>query len=335
MSGQMSGTSFAKSLSDAEARAKCWGVIDPFPDIPPALLNSADISDYIRVTGMIYPFHEEDLEGATYIVRLRGMCIYYEENEPGKQPMKHIFSVGKDGPDMPHAIENYSKYNIENKLVLKPNSITFLTLEPVFQVPSYMAFRFNLKISHVYKGLLLGTGPIIDPGFKGRLSIPLHNLTGNEYVFLEGEEIISLEVTKMSPIQSYPIRVKNRLGSYIPMKIPPYRQVDEYIARALKKTNANGIVSSVTSTTNEAIAKVDNSVAEMQKFKNIGVFTILGVAIAIFTLIVNLLMPSYQLVQSVADTQASYEHRIEELESQLTELEKQMEILKGGAGDLG
>ncbi len=30
--------------------------------------------------------------------------------------------------------------------------------------------------SIVYKGLLLGTGPIVDPGFVGKLYIPLHKL---------------------------------------------------------------------------------------------------------------------------------------------------------------
>ena len=32
--------------------------VDPFPDIPPALLNSADIHSYVKTTGMIFPFDE-------------------------------------------------------------------------------------------------------------------------------------------------------------------------------------------------------------------------------------------------------------------------------------
>ena len=47
----------ATNREDAKARylqALDW---DPFPEIPDALLNSADICDYVRVTGMIHPFN--------------------------------------------------------------------------------------------------------------------------------------------------------------------------------------------------------------------------------------------------------------------------------------
>lgn len=30
-----------------------------------------------------------------------------------------------------------------------------------------MVLRFNLSVSNAYKGVLLGTGPIVDPGFEG------------------------------------------------------------------------------------------------------------------------------------------------------------------------
>ena len=67
--------------------------------------------------------------------------------------------------------------NLKEKLDgfdLAPNSIAFVALEPCFRIPEYMALRFNLKIKHIYKGLLLGTGPLVDPGFSGKLFIPLH-----------------------------------------------------------------------------------------------------------------------------------------------------------------
>src|SRR5256885_14069412 len=68
----------------------------------------------------------------------------------------------------------------------------------MFRFPDYIAARFNLKIPNVYRGLLLGTGPLVDPGWSGRLSFPLHNLTTNDYEFPGGEEIIWMEFTKLS-----------------------------------------------------------------------------------------------------------------------------------------
>jgi hypothetical protein len=43
----------------------------------------------------------------------------------------------------------------------------------------------------------------VDPGWSGRLSIPLHNLTTNDYEFVGGEELIWMEFTKLSENQRW------------------------------------------------------------------------------------------------------------------------------------
>ena len=65
-------------------------------------------------------------------------------------------------------------------------------------MPLYIAVRFNLRITHVHRGLLLGTGPLVDPGFHGKLLIPLHNLTSDEYTIRGDEGLIWMEFTKTS-----------------------------------------------------------------------------------------------------------------------------------------
>jgi hypothetical protein len=81
---------------------------------------------------------------------------------------------------------------------LRANSITFAQIQPRFQLPSYIALRFNLRIKHVHRGLLLGTGPLVDPGFSGRLLVPLHNLTSQDYKIESDESLIWIEFTKTS-----------------------------------------------------------------------------------------------------------------------------------------
>jgi len=46
---------------DAKLRANRFKDEDPFPSIPRALLSSAEIYDYARVTGMLFPFYAESL----------------------------------------------------------------------------------------------------------------------------------------------------------------------------------------------------------------------------------------------------------------------------------
>lgn len=362
MSDHMEAGQFFPSFKEAAEAYNLWKGTDPFPQIPPALLNSADIREYVRRIGMIYPFHEDDLLGATYTVRLNGMCVYYEEKN-GEEPTKRIFCVGEDTPDLPHARENRKKMEIRDKLILEPNSITFVTLEPVFQVPDYIALRFNLKIPHVYKGLLLGTGPIIDPGFRGRLSLPLHNLTSNRYVFDCQEPIISLEVTKMSPNHQWDcFHAEARGGAYKENIIKPYRQVDSYIAKALKGTEHTSIVSSVIAATDDAkkhahnaerrVEQAENQLAErtetlerkaeerakaaenkveelQQTIKNYTIAGALGILISVMAVVAAIVMPTYQLVKATADTQAEYAVQIQELEQEVARLKS---LLRSGGG---
>lgn len=315
---------YSSSFSEAQNSYQVWKSLDPYPDIPPALLNSADIKDYVRVTGMIYPFHEEDIKGATYSVRLKGLCVHFVEDQEGNvEPT--TFRVGEDALDLPNAVKNEKRYEAREKLVLKPNSITYVTLEPVFQVPEYLVFRFNLKIPHVYKGLLLGTGPIIDPGFQGRLSLPLHNLTSNEYVLDLNDEVISLEVTKMSPIRQWQVcRVRDRWAIHTPTEIPGHRQVDEYIRSALRGNSKKHVVSSITTATGEARRIAENARNDVGKLtatlRNTAVVGALAIVVAVATLVVNLLVPTYQLVESVRGTQTGYEGRLNDLQDEIEDL---------------
>jgi deoxycytidine triphosphate deaminase len=162
-----------KSLEDRYAEFKEY---DPFPSIPDSLLNSHDIVRYVFTTGMIDPFIPENLEGAVYKCNFSGYYKYWDD--------KHMPQEG-----------NLDK---SGELLLRHNSISFLEIEPTFQIPSYIVLRFNLKVQHVYKGLLLGTGPIVDPGFVGKLYIPLHNLTSNDYIIKKDALLICVEFTKLS-----------------------------------------------------------------------------------------------------------------------------------------
>lgn len=167
---------YAKNENEAIERFLEYRSLDPFPEIKPALLNSADICTYVAATGMIYPFDPENLKPASYALRLLGNYVFWDENGEKK--------TGR--------IEEGESFT------LKSDSIAFVSLEPLLQLPDYIAARFNLKIDNVYRGLLLGTGPLVDPGFIGRLSFPLHNLTSNDYIFTGGERLAWMEFTKLS-----------------------------------------------------------------------------------------------------------------------------------------
>lgn len=185
---------FRLSDADAEARFAQFRNRDPFPSIPPALLNSADLLDYLETVGLLSPYeitaskHDDWLKPASCAVGCTGEVRRYDVNpntgDVSDEPVKYEVAVGQ-------------------RLVLTPNSITFLHLGTTFRIPNYIAARFNLAIREIHRGILVGTGPLVDPGFVGRLFIPLHNLTSNEYSVEFGEPLVWVEFTKLSPNRAW------------------------------------------------------------------------------------------------------------------------------------
>jgi deoxycytidine triphosphate deaminase len=165
---------FPADDADARDRAAQWASVDPFPSVPNSLLSSAEVHDYARVTGMLNPFFPEGLKSASYETHIGGAAIWWDQ-----RGNRHEQKVHRGGP-----------------CKLLPNSITFVQIEPMFRLPNYIAVRFNLRITHVHRGLLLGTGPLVDPGFHGHLLVPLHNLTSSEYNIDTNEALIWIEFTK-------------------------------------------------------------------------------------------------------------------------------------------
>ncbi len=164
--------------SGADDRAQARRDDDPFDTLPPALLSSEHIQAYVKQTAMLHPFHPDSgrLKPASYEVRPGKYLIFWDEH--GRKVTDQI-SPGRT-------------------YTLHANSITFLQIESRISLPNYIAARFNLRITHVHRGLLLGTGPLIDPGFHGDLLIPVHNLTSDDYEISSDEGLIWIEFTKTS-----------------------------------------------------------------------------------------------------------------------------------------
>jgi deoxycytidine triphosphate deaminase len=162
---------------ELERRAAFFKSADPFEDIPPALLSSEHICDYVRVTGMIHPFYplKSRLKAASYQVRAKRYVRWKDDGE------KHVEEVR---PGSIHA--------------LPPNSITFVQLESAIRLPDYIAMRLHLDGALAQRGLLLGPGPFIEPAAGGDLLVPLHNLTSQSYSLNAEDGVVWIEFAKTS-----------------------------------------------------------------------------------------------------------------------------------------
>ena len=342
-------------LPKAEDRFKKYKYFDPYPNIPSALLNSADILAYVKKTGIISPFYEEDLKGASYEVSIKGKVIYYVKKENSSKKLLESSS------DFESKEINLLKEN--DYFDLEPNHIAFVTLEPIFRIPYYMILRFNLKIKHIYKGLLLGTGPMVDPGFQGKLSIPLHNFTSNKYRFYYNDKLISMEFTKMSPFnfedkkdikpghdekyieKDFPniSNLSNNVVNCDDVNNPINNSVKKYIAHALKDDRLSHIVSSIPNAIAEAKNDAKLAKEASEKIKGdadlITKVNILA-AIAIFiscigtfiALVINTNSRFDNLKNDYSNLNIQYEkifieqsEKIKELEDQISKLKESMQ----------
>jgi deoxycytidine triphosphate deaminase len=217
---------FAKSPAEATQRYEQWKTADPFPRIAPALLNSADLLDYVAAVGMLEPYAIPENDTSTWVksascaLPCSGEFVRYESPTVG--------------PSEPRMIEG----PVEKKqgLQLPRNSITYLLLGTTFRLPNYIAARFNLTIREIHRGILVGTGPLVDPGFEGRLLIPLHNLTNNPYRIDLGEPLVWVEFTKLSFNESWRSgQSLERHADFVPFprrKIDKRKTAEDYLEHA-------------------------------------------------------------------------------------------------------
>lgn len=304
---------FASTEKEALRRYEAHKRLDPFPDIPATLLSSAHIQAYIAKTGMVFPYspaddpEKERITSASLIMTIGPEVLYWE-------PQKNIFS-DKDKQ------RYYSDLNKNAAITLRPNSITFLRPAERFNIPDYIAARFNLRIRHVHRGLLLGTGPLMDPGYKGFPMIPVHNLTENEYVLRVGDEFINVEFTKISNINlmgkdldtSHNFKyIKNR-GRTLDYSFT------EYIDKNVPQRKVKSSLSSVIHAAQKAF----------ERQKTILKWSIVAAFIAIAALIYG----GYKLTISATDTINAARNRIgqqQELETKVEDLHESLLKLQEG-----
>ncbi len=280
---------FARNDPEAEERARQYRDFDPFQAIDPALLSSAEIEDYVRVTGMVHPFYKDELKSATYGAPICGAHIMY----------------------LPDGKIDTQTLDRSSVCRLPPNSISFVEIEPTFRLPHYMALRFNLAITHVHRGLLLGTGPLIDPGFWGRILIPLHNLTDSEYVILESDNLVWIEFTKTTygrnrrPLvdsaervavpTTFPERKRNKLPEWYLNKAGHGQPIRSAIPKAIIESR---------DAANKAASSAEQLKDRFQLATVIGTLALAGTLFAIFEQTHSLVQDAHGLQLSIRATLA-------------------------------
>ncbi len=290
---------FPPNDKDAEKRFLERESTDPFTDIPSGLLNSSDLVDYIKQTGMVFPFdHEKDVKSASISCKIGDRYHYWDEEEKLRTiPLEK-----------------------EEFFTLPANSIAFVETAETFRLPEYIAVRFNLHITLVHRGLLLGTGPLVDPGFAGRLLVPIHNLTNNEYSFKQGGDFIWAEFTKLTPHFKWDGGATEKRSDQPKLAPFPvekrYRDAIDYFKKAQHDgANAHSSIrSSIPSAVKDATDKANEAITYIKWARRIAYVAGIAGAFGIYFGIYSIIQANLDLVGSVKDDVTNLREQIFELE---------------------
>jgi deoxycytidine triphosphate deaminase len=127
-----------------------------------------------------------------------GLLISEGYDERNLRPASYTLRVGDDFVDSDGNLHRLTEEN--DSFVFQKNSIIFVTTREKLTLPYYIVARFNIRVNWVYDGVLLGTGPQVDPGFSGFLSCPLYNLTNVDLTIKRGQDFATIDFEKTTTL---------------------------------------------------------------------------------------------------------------------------------------
>ena len=286
---------------------EAWSV-DPSPNVTGVLLSNM-IEKYIGDVNLIENYDlEECLKPASYDFRLDKECIVNGEE----------VTLGEEGGE-------------EGYLKIPPNGIAWVSTYEIVNIPRYLIARFNLRIKWVYKGILLGTGPQVDPGYQGQLHCPLYNLTEKpiriKYLerfatidfikttdYVEGVKEISTGVRDRKTlrdqlndywdVKSSLLGLDNSLKEVVESFVIYKDTTNEYLERELSRLESN-LISTVDLSVEQMRIKTDEADRTARYARNFGagiaVAVVFGV-IAAYGLIFQRLSVDFNYLRAFKDT---------------------------------
>ena len=198
-----------------------WLFIDPlarhrkFRHVQGAVLLAWEIKKYATSYNLLIEncFEEEKLKGASYSMTPdvgNNAWVFNENGE--KEPLKKKKDLDPSGK---------LRYYYE----IPSNSLVYVRLKQKLRLPYYIIGRFNLKVSYTYMGLLLGTGPQVDPGYNNQLNIPLHNFTNNPIKIYIDESFVTIDFVRTSPLPAKYRLLRSRSELFAPKNKKLYEEL--------------------------------------------------------------------------------------------------------------
>lgn len=159
-----------------EARLSQYTEILPDPSHPVSgVLLRDEITYFAKTFKMIDPFREELLKPAAYHLTVGGSAA-----QDGR-----ILAMSHGG-----------------SIEIAPFGVAVVQTAETINLPRFLVARWNIKVSLAYDGLMWVGGPQVDPGWLGRLSCPVYNLSSKPVLLQFGDELAVIDFVATSQYKS-------------------------------------------------------------------------------------------------------------------------------------
>lgn len=120
------------------------------------------------------------------------------------QPASFDMKVGKYAATIPKNGEPRIDLEKEGFVIVAPYAPAVISTMEYIKLPLDLAGRFGLKSHLSRRGVYASVGPQVDPGFEGRLTVTLFNLTSVSVALNHGDAFLSLEFHRLAAPASRP-----------------------------------------------------------------------------------------------------------------------------------
>ena len=226
---------------------------------------------------------------------------------------------------------------------IPPNGLIYVGVLETVNIPYFMIARFNMKVSEVYRGLLLGTGPQVNPGFSGHLACPIHNLTNENKYLYSGDQFAQIDFIKTTPlppdltVNSRGVIDTDEVVGYQSFPFPLWsgHDVEDRTKRSIPDRLPRG--ESVRSGLQKLTEDVRNNF-HRQLIQFAAVFALVTILISVFVVVLDVQrhVPNLLVSDSTADelsaTDSELRAQIEQVQEELAEMRSEFEAIQGATG---
>lgn len=142
------------------------------------ILNDNDIDNLAKSESLVIPYNPQNLRRASYDLSVGAeFCVF-------------------DGEDMRRAnnpvIQQYTLTKGQS-FEMPPNSVCFISCAEQISLPKNICARVFLRMSYIYKGIVVASQPPFDPGYQGMVIVMVHNMSSLPMPIKEGDRFVTIE----------------------------------------------------------------------------------------------------------------------------------------------